>query len=50
VVNLSVHQDGRHPSTRIPEILNTEAGITEIWMSHHHEQIPRSSFCSVTSI
>jgi hypothetical protein len=30
MVNLSVHQDGRHPRTRIPEVLDTEASIAEI--------------------
>jgi hypothetical protein len=29
-VNLSVHQDGGRPSTKILEILETEASITEI--------------------
>jgi hypothetical protein len=29
-VNLIVHQDGAFPSTEIPEILGTEAGIAEI--------------------
>jgi hypothetical protein len=29
-VNLSVHQDGRHLSTEIPKILNTEASVAEI--------------------
>jgi hypothetical protein len=29
-VNLSVHQDGWRLSIGIPEILDTEAGITEI--------------------
>jgi hypothetical protein len=28
-VNLSVHQDGRRPSTGIPEILDTETSIIE---------------------
>jgi hypothetical protein len=36
-VNLSVHQDDGHPSTGIPEILDTEASIAEISMSCHHE-------------
>jgi hypothetical protein len=29
-VNLSVHQDGGHPSTEILEILDKEASIAEI--------------------
>jgi hypothetical protein len=29
VVNLSAHQDGRRPSTGIPEILETKASIAE---------------------
>jgi hypothetical protein len=29
-VNLSVHQDGRHPNTGILEILETAANIVEI--------------------
>jgi hypothetical protein len=30
VVNLSVHSDGRSPSTGIPEVLDTEASFAEI--------------------
>jgi hypothetical protein len=48
-VNLSVHQDGGHPITGSPEILEIEGSIAEISMSCHHKQIPRSSFCSTTS-
>jgi hypothetical protein len=48
-VNLSVHQDGGHPSTGIQEILGTKAGTVKIRMACHHEQIPRSSFCSTTN-
>jgi hypothetical protein len=36
-VNLSVHQDGGRPNTRILEILETEASITEIWISCYHK-------------
>jgi hypothetical protein len=36
-VNLSVHQDGRRPSTGIQEIMETEASTTEIWISCHHK-------------
>jgi hypothetical protein len=35
-VNLSVRQDGGHPSTGIPEVLDTKTSIAEIWMSCHH--------------
>jgi hypothetical protein len=48
-LNLSVHQDGGRPSIWIPEILDTDAGNAERSVSCHHEQIPRSRICSITS-
>jgi hypothetical protein len=38
-VYFSVHQDGGRLNTEIPEILDTEARIAEIWMSFHHPEI-----------
>jgi hypothetical protein len=42
--NISVHQDGGRPSTRIPE-----SSIAENWKSCHHKRMPRKSLCSATS-
>jgi hypothetical protein len=49
-LNLSVYQDGGHPSSWIPETMEAEAIIAEISMSCHNEQITRSSFYSTKSI